>query len=269
MSEPIARVARIDLYPIKSLDGIQVSAAVLDERGAFEHDREFALMDEKDVYVNGKRERRIHLIRAAFTDDISQVTLNGPGMAELRAHLTEETARLDEWFSAYFERPVFLRRKSPGGFPDDTDRPGPTIVSRASLDRVGAWMRAGADVTLAPEELSRRFRSNIELADCEAFTEDALLGETLLIGQTTIHAENPCARCVVPTRDSRTGEQLKAFTKTLTDRRKAELPRTVDPGRFDHFFRLAINTKVPTGQAGQQVRVGDEVRTEFEFDFKL
>lgn len=265
----LARLGRIDLYPIKALDGVSVAAAEIDAAGALRHDRYYALFDDQDRIVNGKRDARIHRIRALYADDFSRVSLSAPGMPDLAAELATETAALENWFSRYFDRTILLRERAPGGFPDDSERPGPTLVSHASLLRVGEWMQAATGVRLAPAELTRRFRTNLELADCAAFAEDTLYGEVVLLGALRLTAVQPCARCVVPTRDSLDGEPLRAFTKVLTERRRAELPPGADPGRFDHFYRLAVNTRIAADQAGTVIRVGDEVRTEFQFGFQL
>jgi hypothetical protein len=38
------------------------------------------------------------------------------------------------------------------------------------------------------------------------------------------------------------------------------LPEWAEKSRFNHFYRLAVNTIVPADQAGKMVRVGDEVQ---------
>jgi uncharacterized protein len=37
------------------------------------------------------------------------------------------------------------------------------------------------------------------------------------------------------------------------------LPTWAERSRFNHFYRLAINTIVPADQAGKIIRVGDEI----------
>ena len=70
---------------------------------------------------------------------------------------------------------------------------------------------------------------------------------------------NPCARCVVPGRDSRTGAVTPGFPKEFTIRRRAALPPWAECDAFDHTFRLAVNTQLYAPAAGGTLRVGDAV----------
>ena len=71
---------------------------------------------------------------------------------------------------------------------------------------------------------------------------------------------NPCQRCVVPPRDPETGEGWPDFAQTFRARREETLPDWADRTRFNHFYRLAVNTRAPQSEAGKRVRVGDEVQ---------
>ena len=55
---------------------------------------------------------------------------------------------------------------------------------------------------------------------------------------------NPCQRCVVPTRDSLTGAASSGFATEFARRRAATLPPWADRRRFDHFYRLTVNTRL-------------------------
>jgi uncharacterized protein YcbX len=67
-----------------------------------------------------------------------------------------------------------------GGFPDDTDSPGPTLVSEASLDTVAKWFAFDA------EQTRRRFRANITIDGLPAFGEDRWYGSTIRIGDAEV-----------------------------------------------------------------------------------
>jgi uncharacterized protein len=41
--------------------------------------------------------------------------------------------------------------------------------------------------------------------------------------------------------------------------REQELPRWDDTQRFNHYYRFAVNTLIPAGEAGKKLRVGDPV----------
>lgn len=59
-------LSRILLYPIKSLDGVTVTEATLLEGGALQGDREFAIVDQQNRIINGKRNPKIHRLRSHF-----------------------------------------------------------------------------------------------------------------------------------------------------------------------------------------------------------
>ena len=61
------------------------------------------------------------------------------------------------WLSEALAENVFLEERVDGGFPDDRDAPGPTLISTESLAEVARWF----DWDLA--EARRRFRMNLEL----------------------------------------------------------------------------------------------------------
>jgi len=98
-----------------------------------------------------------------------------------------------------------------------------------------------------------------------AFWEDQLFGESessvvrFNIGDIAFEGSNPCARCPVPSRDSQTGAADEAFQKRFTELRRAQLPPWAPTARFDHFYRLATNTRVPSTECGKLLRVGDSL----------
>ena len=61
-----------------------------------------------------------------------------------------------------------------------------------------------------------------------------------------------------PHGDPVTGQQYPEFTKTLMARREESIPAWAERSRFDHYYRLAVNTVLPATEAGKAVCVGDE-----------
>ena len=114
------------------------------------------------------------------------------------------------------------------------------------------------------ESARLRFRANLEIGGVPPFWEDRLFGppETVVpfqIGDVIFHGVNPCQRCVVPPRDPETGDPLPDFSSIFRARRELTLPEWADRARFNHFYRLAVNTRVPASQAGHTLSVGDQV----------
>src|ERR1700722_1072191 len=74
-------VARLRVFPFKSLDGADVNAAALVARGGLRSDRAFALFDEGGGFINGKREPRVHELRVGYDADVSFATFVSPRIA--------------------------------------------------------------------------------------------------------------------------------------------------------------------------------------------
>jgi uncharacterized protein YcbX len=257
----IPRLANIQLHPIKSLDPVVLKEARIGPGGGLEHDRAWALYSVDGQWVNGKRSAVVHLIRAAFKPDMSSVTLSVPG--DRRKIPTKtfafpgDTAAAATWFSNYFEQQITVRY-SPEGFPDDTIANGPTIISTASLEAVCALFPS-----MTAEDVRLRFRTTLEIDGVPPLWEDQLFGVEersvvrFRIGEVNFEGSNPCARCAVPPRDPRTGEIISGFQKRFTDFRRANIPSWCPEARFDHYYRLAVNTRVASAESGKILRVGD------------
>jgi uncharacterized protein YcbX len=258
------RLARITVYPVKSLPGVDVDQAALTTGGALRHDREYAIVDAQGNYINGKRTHAIHRLDAAcaIDGDTVCVTLSSGGGAQTFA-LNDSDAvsrtALEARLSHYFGEPVQLKQNTQGGFPDDPEASGPTVIATASLAEAAKWYTG-----FTIDDIRRRFRANLELADCPAFWEDRLFGDAdstvkFRVGDAQLLGTNPCKRCVVPTRDPSSGDELIGFQRTFVQQRKATLPAWANRARFDFYYRLATNTRSADDVEGKTIRVGDIV----------
>src|SRR5258705_6298189 len=144
MSSPqvAPHLLNIRLPPINSLDPVSVPEARISPSVGLALDRTWALYSVHGKWVNGNRTPAIHLIRAAYSPDLREVTLSVPG--DRREIPTRTFAFPDdredaaEWFSVFFDQQIIVRY-SENGFPDDSIASGPTIVSTASLESVANW----------------------------------------------------------------------------------------------------------------------------------
>lgn len=255
-------LSRINIFPIKSLDGTNLPLSALVSPGALEYDREFVILNRQGDWVNAKRTDQVQRIRTQFDIALRDVELwvqdEQQQLAKAKFNLDTELKPLAQWLSDYLGEPVTVAQNQFGGFPDDTESPGPTVISTATLARVGEWFNLSVD------EVRRRFRANLEIEVDEPFWEDQLVASGLnavrfTIGDVILEGTNPCQRCPVPTRDSYTGEQDHNFPRTFSLARKAELPSYAPSDRFDHYFRLAVNTRVSPAKWNKELHVGDPV----------
>jgi uncharacterized protein YcbX len=253
-------LARIDIFPIKSMDGVSVPQATVLESGALECDRAYALLDAQDRFINGKRAAAIQRLRTRFTPDFSSVTLSkAESSQEVTFHLHNQQQELEAWLSDYFQQPVTLANNPSTGFPDDTQAAGPTVISTATLETVASWYSG-----ISVEEVRRRFRTNLEIGGVPPFWEDQLFSADgqpvpFTIGDVVLEGVNPCQRCIVPTRAADTGQATSDFQTVFSRQRAATLPPWTHPARFNHFYRLAVNTNIPQ-QPHNTLTTGDLVQ---------
>ena len=225
----------------------------------------WAIVDERGKIVNAKRTAKIQQLRSEYdfvaTSEPEQrllIRLHIAGDASTYTFcLTTELVELARWLSEFFGFSVRLIENAVTGFPDDLDAYGPTIISTATLATICAWF---PDLDLA--EVRRRFRTNLELSGVPAFWEDRLFGSPgevvyFHLGKVQFQGINPCQRCIVPTRDSLTGNVTAKFQQIFNQRRQQAVPAGIKPSRFNHFYRLAVNTRIPSGEANKSLNIGD------------
>ena len=168
----------ITIYPVKSLDGLSLSESLVLPCGALANDRRWRLVDAEGQVVNSKRTARFHVIRAGF--DLADGGMgwgDGPAPGGNFISLSLDEAAFGDgppplapevfplvpgregpcgWLSEALAEAVFLQERAEGGFPDDKDAAGPTLISTESLTEVARWFGWELD------EARRRFRMNLE-----------------------------------------------------------------------------------------------------------
>lgn len=255
----MAYLAGISIFPIKALDGISCREITVLASGALQGDRQWAIVDSQGRFVNGKRNAKVHLLRTEFDPDLQTVRLRIQGTDSIYTFdLSQQQRELETWLSDFFGLAVHLQEDRHSGFPDDTHAPGPTVISTATLSEVATWF-----AELEAADLRRRLRTNLEIAEVPSFWEDQLFGAEAVrfqIGDVRLEGVNPCQRCIVPVRDPLTAEAYPQFQKTFMQRRQQTLPPWTTPQQFNHFYRLAVNTRIPTSEAAKVLRVGDPVQ---------
>ncbi len=254
-------ISRIAIFPVKSLDALEVQAARVLSSGALMFDRQWALFDAQGRVVNAKRHAAIHLLRARFDPGAQTLAVkdqSGQGLPDATFALAHDRAALERWLRAYFGFEVHLRTDNTAGFPDDLHSPGPTLIGASTLDAMADWFGLGL------EQMRARLRTNVEIGGTPPFWEDCLFGQAgeaipFRLGPVTLAGINPCQRCVVPARDPLTGEVDQDFATRFSELRARTMPIWADRTRFDHFYRVAVNTRLHGSQSGHEIRVGDRL----------
>jgi uncharacterized protein YcbX len=270
------KISRLTVFPLKSLDPLEQRQVRISDGGVLKWDREYAIYNGPTedpynpdtasalgdgAYINGKRTAAIHRLRSSFDPEARMVTLRRQGETEAHTFDLDNPAKLNEWLSEYFGQPASVRRAPAGGHPDYRRHgiSGPSVVSTATLQEVASWFDR-----LNTNEIRRRVRANIEIDGTPPFWEDRLYadqGEAVAfrVGDVQFNGVEPCERCIVPTRDPRSGNKHDGFRETFIRKRRETRPEWLDSTRFDHDFRLMVITDVPESEWGQTIQIGDSV----------
>jgi uncharacterized protein len=249
----MATIASIWIFPIKSLDGMAVTATTIASGGSLVYDRRWAITDLQGRFVNGKKYPQIQQIRAQFDLGAGTIDLTAPQQPAAQFPIVAGQSALTDWLSNHFGFPTQIIENTEIGFPDDTKSPGPTVISTATLMAIASWY-SNLDVA----EVRRRLRTNIELAGLAAFEEDQLFDQaSFQLGQVKLLGINPCQRCIVPTRDARSGLADAKFQQIFSQQRQATLPLGTKLSWFNHFYKSAVNTCVPPTEIGKLLQAGD------------
>lgn len=238
--EPLV-VTDLLVYPIKSLGGMSVSAALVGDRG-FEHDRRWMLIDESNRFVTQREFPEMALLKASIANDILsvrdsrdgasiQMPLSSPSGSALQVNIWDDqcSALLVEgestqWFSKRMGRPlrlVYMPDASHRLVDKDYANQGEItgfsdgfpilIIGQSSLDDLNCRLEKPVPMD--------RFRPNIVFSGGDAFEEDSF--RVFRIGDVRLQAVKPCARCILTTTDQQTAQRSAEPLKTLAGFRKA------------------------------------------------
>lgn len=241
-----ARVARINVTPVKSLRLQHPDEVLLGPDGALE-DRRFLLVDDGGRLYNGKRDTT--LVRSSAAWDPRErrlaVTLpdgslvdaavdhNGPAAVEVYGRLVRGRKVVGPWADALSDlvgRSLTLVERDDGAWATDS-RPA-TLVSRASVGLIDGD--------------GRRFRMLFELDGLEALAEEAWGSRRIRLGGATLLVGVPTPRCAVPSASPDTGVRDRDVLRELIENR----------GPVDGEPCLGVYAEVVEPGV---VRVGDQV----------
>jgi uncharacterized protein YcbX len=214
MNRTHGRVAWIAIAPVKSMALVHLERAHLGLAG-IAGDRAFALIDEADRLVNGKRVGTLALIRPDYDVASGRLTLRFPDGEDVTGTVEAgqptfawffglpRDARLvsgpwSEAISSRAGRPIRLVSLGEPG--EGLDRgPSATLLSVAALE--GLARAGGLDGPLD----RRRFRMTFGIDGVDAHAEDDWFGRDVRIGAALVRPAGNVGRCAVTTHDPDTG----------------------------------------------------------------
>lgn len=272
-------ISELRIYPIKSLGGISVTEAVVEERG-FRYDRRFMLVqpgeDETWDFITQRSNYHMALVDVAIEDDtltvwhrhhpdnVLTIPLTGPtteSAETLRVNIWDSkgvsaiavSSEADRWFSRVLGlecRLVYMpnttRREVDPAYAhqDDVvsfaDGYPYLLIGQASLDDLNQRLPMSS-----PRIDMLRFRPNLVVSGSSPYDEDAW--QEFRIADMTFYGVKPCARCVLTTIDPATGQKGSEPLKTLATYRQ-----------WKHKILFGQNV-LPSPEATGVVRVGQTI----------
>ncbi|MCE7071647.1 MOSC domain-containing protein [Dyadobacter sp. CY327] len=235
------RLSEIWIYPVKSLGGIRLTEANVEERG-LQYDRRWLIIDENNVFITQRVFGQMALIDVALESSGLKIFLRNnpennvilpyePGSGEkvsvtiwddiVNAVTVSDEA--DAWLSAQLDKRVRLVM-----MPESTERKADPkyasngenvsfadgfpflVISQASLDELNSRLEEPISMV--------RFRPNFVIAETMPFEEDQW--KRIRVGELDFEIVKPCGRCVLTTVDPATGEKGAEPLKTLASYRR-------------------------------------------------
>lgn len=232
-------IKAIHIYPLKSARGLSMDAVELDRFGAA-GDRRWMLVGLDGRFLSQRElpalarlgaeptagalrlawgEESLHVQvpageaarEVAIWDDRVVAADAGDEAASWLAERLGRPARL-VYMPADCRRPVDPRYATGAETVSFADGFPLLLVSEAALDVLNT--RLSVPVSLD------RFRPNLVVAGCEAHAEDGW--QRLRIGSVECRVAKPCARCVVPSIDQRSGDRHPELLRALAAYRRGE-----------------------------------------------
>ncbi|MBA3857356.1 MAG: hypothetical protein C0507_10655 [Cyanobacteria bacterium PR.3.49] len=239
------RVIELNRYPVKSLGGIPLSAANVEEKG-IAYDRNWLVTLPSGKFLTQREIPKMALVNTDVSDG-GDLTLSAEGRSSITVRHAvhaddtdfkrvtvwrDECYAIDEgddvaaWLSEFletkcrlvkmkdgFKRPINDDGKEYDGSVRFQDQYPLLVISTSSLEALNEKLEKRLPMN--------RFRPNIVIEGCNAFEEDEFKTLTSASGLTLTSAK-PCARCVITTTDQKTAERSVEPLKTLATFRNSE-----------------------------------------------
>jgi hypothetical protein len=279
------QVSEINIFPIKSLGGVSVNEAIIEERG-FQNDRRFMLIDEFGEFMTQRDFPKMATIKVEFGENY--LNLSADSFENLQIPYKHDGEKIKvqvwnsvceaivcekkygDWLSSLLHMKCKLvympndsRRKINVKFNLNNDIVSFAdgypflIISENSLNELNSRLKNTLPMN--------RFRPNIVVKNSNAYAEDNW--GKIKIGKTIFRSTKPCERCVMTTIDQAEGiKSGKEPLKTLAQYRKASqlFPMTYEKlGLSENGVLFGQN--LVAENFGEKVKVGDELELISEF----
>lgn len=234
-------VSEITIYPIKSLGGISLQSAIVEDRG-LQYDRRWVLADVQNRFITQRENEQMALIDIKIENDGLKVWHRLKRIAPLTIPFSPQTIdyqeitiwddvvkairvsdEVDAWFSAvlgmkcrlFYQPDESIRLTDPrysitkeehtsfsDGYPI-------LIIGQASFDNLNDRLDEKIEM--------KRFRPNLVFSGGQAHEEDDW--EYFTVGNAKLVGVKPCARCIMTTINPETAEKGKEPLRTLNQYR--------------------------------------------------
>lgn len=263
-------LSEIYIYPIKSLGGISVSEAELEDRG-LRYDRRWMLVDDKGKFLTQRQHAQMALLQVSLLADGLAVRHKQEALEplyipfevkdatapELQVTIWDDTVtalEVDPAISSWFTEALGMQARLVH-MPERTRRLVETdyaqngelvsfadsypflLIGQASLDDLNSRLEQPVPMN--------QFRPNFVFRGGAAFEEDTWSDFT--IGGASFQAVKPCARCVVTTINQETAEKNPEPLRMLATYRQLR-------------HKTVFGQNLLPGSASGAVKVGDKLR---------
>jgi len=234
-------LSEIWIYPVKSLGGIRVTEAHVEEKG-LKYDRRWMIVDENGKFLTQRVNTKMALLNVSLHQEGLTITEKFNSRNQISVPFEPVSSQIlqvkvwddvvlartvcdqaDQWLTeqlgknvrivemaAVTERKMNPEYALPGALVSFADDFPYLLISEASLDDLNSKLEETVDM--------KRFRPNFVVSGTEAFAEDSW--NNIKIGNVTFKVSKPCERCILITIDPETGVKGREPLKTLSTYRK-------------------------------------------------